>query len=186
MRPLPPSAARALLLAVVLTAFPTGAGAGHEARNPDAPKPEIPICVEWSYRGVPRTMKLYELTAAGSDLPLWGMGTAASLDGVPAGLEIAGGVIRLRPGVKKRFLLVLRNDGKAPVRFFAAPHHVRPEAASLGFEFACLCLNHVYEAPAGGYWYRVVELTLQSDFGGSALTVRHTLIAKPDKKSAKI
>lgn len=169
---------RAVGLASVLAAAAATASAGRfpvVAARADA-RPAAVITLSWEHRGIPKGMSVYEPGPGAASLPLWHTSTAARLKDVPVAAELRAGEVKLRPGEKRRLLLVYRNPGKAPVRFFAAPHHARPEESSLGFEFACLCMNHVYTAPPGEFWWRVVELQLDEDFAAGALDVRHVLL----------
>lgn len=147
------------------------AGAGDDSRAPAV------VTLAWEHRGIPEGMKVHEPGPGAADLELWHTASAKRFEGIPAGAELAGGKVSLRPGESRRLLLVYHNPGKTAVKFFASPHHVHPDESSLGFEFACLCMNHVYTVPPGGWWWRVVELKLEKDFAAAALEVKHVLLA---------
>lgn len=176
---------RAGALAAAFAAAAVTASAGRfPASDPEGEqRPEAVVSLSWEHRGIPEGMRVYEPASGAASLPLWHTATAARLKDIPAAAELPGGEVKLRPGRSRRLLLVYRNPGRAPVRFFAAPHHVRPDESSLGFEFACLCMNHVYTAPPGGYWWRVVELQLDKDFAASTLEVRHVLLPPALKRT---
>ncbi|MBI5200632.1 MAG: hypothetical protein HY925_03515 [Elusimicrobia bacterium] len=136
---------------------------------------EVRLPIRWDYRNLPHGMRVHEYDPKRA-LPLWAMGDVAAAADLPAGPEIPGGVVRLKPGMNRKLVLVFHNTTKEPLRFFAAPHHLKPAEASLGFEFACLCTNHVYPVEPGRFWYRVVELGLHEDFEGTELEIRHALV----------
>lgn len=143
---------------------------------------EVRVRVAWRYQNIPAGMRIYE-PSPGRPLKLWQMGSAASASELPVGNEIAGGRFSLEAGAEKTFLLVYRNDTDHPVRFFAAPHSVHPAEHALGFEFQCLCVNHIYTAPPRGYWYRVVKLSLDSRARGP-LAVTHVLVRAAEEQTS--
>lgn len=140
-----------------------------------ANKETVSISLRWDYRNIPAKMEVYEVDPS-KPTPVWSMGSASSLKGLPIGEQIKGSVIRAHPGEDKKLVLVYRNDTDKPIRFFAAPHRLAPPEMSLGFEFACLCMNHIYTAPPHGFWYRVVQFTVAPEFQGDRLEVRHALV----------
>lgn len=141
----------------------------------EAARPPATVAISWDYRDLPKAMRVHEYDAS-TRLPLWKMGEVAKASELPAGPEIKAAKVSIRPGETRKLVLVYRNETKGLLRFFAAPHHVHPAEGSLGFEFACLCTNHVYAVEPGRIWYRVVELGLHEDFEGVALEVRHALV----------
>lgn len=177
------SRALALAAALAATALPASAGRFPSAAPGDEARPEAAVTLSWEHRGIPEGMRVYEPGPEAARLPLWHTAAAPRLKDIPAAAELPGGKVALRPGASRRLLLVYHNPGKAPVRFFAAPHHVHPDESSLGFEFACLCMNHVYTAPPGGFWWRVVELSLEEDFAAASLEVRHVLLPPALKRT---
>lgn len=169
---------RAFFLTAALSAAAMTASAGRDpvpGSGEDARAPAV-VTLSWEHRGIPEGMRVHEPGPGAEGLELWHTAAAKRLAGVPAGAELAGGKVSLRPGESRRLLLVYRNPGKTTVKFFASPHHVHPDESSLGFEFACLCMNHVYTVAPGGWWWRVVELKLESDFAAAALEVKHVLL----------
>jgi hypothetical protein len=141
----------------------------------DAATRDVAIQLRWDYKDVAGPMKVYSV-AAGAKTVLWQTGTVESLAKLPLGPELTEQPIAVTPGRPRRLVLVYANTSAAPVYFFAAPHHTEPEESSLGFKFKCLCVNHAYEVTPGRIWFRIVELRVDPDFVGSALTVSHTLI----------
>lgn len=142
----------------------------------------VSVRVEWEYKDIPAGMSIYE-PAKGEIPEVWSMGEGDSLKAIPVSSPIAGSTLRLKPGEEKTFVLVYRNETDKTVEFFAAPHHLHPAEAALGFKFDCLCVNHVYSARPGKYWWRIVQLTLDPEAGAGPLTVRHALVRY--KKRAK-
>lgn len=142
-----------------------------------AEEKELHISLHWKYQKLPNgVMKVYELDT-GTRHRLWETGSSGNLTATPAGSEIPEGKFVLYPGSKKTFVLVMHNTTKQPLHFFAAPHHVNPPTASLGFKFKCLCVNHAFKVPSGAFWYRVVQLQLSGKYrGGENLTIMHDLI----------
>lgn len=138
---------------------------------------ELHVSLGWKYQKLPPgIMKVFELKA-GARPKLWQTGSSAGLAGTPAGSEIPNGKFVLYPGSNKTFVLVIQNTAKQPLYFFAAPHQVSPATASLGFKFKCLCVNHAFKVPSGGFWYRVVQLQLSEKYRGQEnLTIVHDLI----------
>lgn len=133
------------------------------------------VVVSWAHEGLPEGMTLCELKPG--DWPLWQTGTVERVEESPAGSPVPASTVRLRPGETLRAALLYTNRTSRTLRFFAAPHHVEPARASLGFKFKCLCTNHVYEVPPGRSWYRVVELRLARGFSGRRLEIKHHLVA---------
>lgn len=133
------------------------------------------IQLAWDYKQVPPTMKIYELNPQ-KGAKLWDTENVSQLSQAPITTEIPNSVLNFTPGESKMFVLVFKNDSKQTLHFFAAPHSVNPPELSLGFKFKCLCIDHVYEVPAGQYWYRVVELKTAPNYVGDKVTITHSLI----------
>ena len=165
----------ALLLAASFAAAP--ASAGLDAARPGR---AAEIALVWRYKKLDGRMEVYELKD-GSDWPYWKMGTAAGLAELPLGRRVEGAV-RVAPGESKLLVLVFRPAPGRGARFFAAPHTMSPAERSLGCEFWCLCLNDVYEAPAGGVWYRVVKLGVKEGAVGGRIEIAHTLVGVGESK----
>ncbi len=140
------------------------------------------IHLAWDYKQVPATMKIYELNPQKA-VKLWDTGNASQLNQTPITTEIPNSTLSITPGEAKMFVLVLKNDTKQTLHFFAAPHSVNPPELSLGFKFKCLCIDHVYEVPAGQYWYRVVELRTAPNYEGNNVTITHNLIQVDPKRN---
>ena len=165
----------ALFLAASFAAAP--ASAGIEASKPGA---AAEIELSWRYKKLDGRMEVYELKE-GSDWPYWKMGTAAGLAELPLGRRVEGPV-SVAPGQDKLLVLVFRSGKGRGARFFAAPHTMSPAERSFGCEFWCLCLNDVYEAPAGKVWYRVVKLGVKEGAVGGRIKIAHTLVGVGDSK----
>ncbi len=144
---------------------------GH-AQEPAHGKAEVRL--SWTYEGLPSGMRVFETSPKTP-----GVGTTATVDrleDIPVGAEVRDGRVRMKPGEERTLVLVYRNSGKTPARFFAAPHGVKPHAAALGLEFTCLCMNHVYAAGPGRWWWRVVNLSLSPEFAAANLEITHALV----------
>lgn len=144
-----------------------------------APAP-VQLDLLWTYEDMPAGMLVLE--AAGKTPELWTTETADTRQAIPAGAELKGGRLSLRPGEQRTLVLAYRNPGKEPLRFFAAPHSAKPAAASLGLDFECLCLNHVYAVGPGRWWWRVVRLSLSEDASAPRLALSHALVRVTDAK----
>ncbi len=168
------TASASLILVIALTSDRAAA----QVKMPDRPSSSVNVKIRWEYKGLAGPLEIYE-AVPGKTPGLWSMGSAKSTGELPVGRQIPQSDLRMRPGESKTFVLVLKNQTKAPLYFFAAPHSLNPPELSLGFKFHCLCINHIFAAPAGQYWYRVVQMDLMSSFFGDEIVVTHTLIADP-------
>lgn len=144
----------------------------------------VSISILWEYKGIPAEMKIFE--PGTTPLTLWEMGVVKTKEQLPVSVEISDSILKLVPGMKRQFVLVYHNTGNKPVRFFAAPHQATPVEYSLGFKFDCLCVNHIYSAAPGEYWYRVVDLKLAKEFVGDHLNIVHTLVAVDDERKSPV
>lgn len=167
-----------LLMALAfLTAGVQAAPAAAPATVAKAPAPVVkePVIVKilWDYKGFPGPMAIHEVKGKPR---LWSTRSVPSLQSTPVGKAIDSSAFPLRPGHRKRFALVFRNDSDSAIYFFAAPHTVHPIEHSLGFKFKCLCINHAFLVGPKETWYRIVDFHLSRDFVGNDLTVNHTLI----------
>lgn len=143
--------------------------------SPVYPASKVAIQLLWDYKQVPATMKIYELNSQ-KGAKLWDTGSISQLSQAPVTSEIPNSTLNFTAGESKMFVLLLKNDTKQTLHFFAAPHSVNPPELSLGFKFKCLCIDHVYEVPAGQYWYRVVELKTAPNYVGDKVSITHSLI----------
>lgn len=134
------------------------------------------VQLAFRYRAMPAKISVYGLKP-GANADVWDMGVSSSVADLPIGAVIPNGTIQLKGGQHKTMVLVLHNDGAAPLDFFAAPHHVEPPEGALGLQFWCLCNGNAYHVPAHSYWYRVVRVGLGEQFKGSSLTLTHLLMA---------
>ncbi len=136
---------------------------------------KVSIQINWEYSQIPLKMEIREPSGSQS-LALWTTGSVASGKTAPFGKEIPESMLVLKPGSKKQFLLVMKNETDSPVYFFAAPHQAQPVEHSFGFKFKCLCVNHAFTVPPKETWYRVVELRLAPDYLGDQLKITHNII----------
>jgi hypothetical protein len=80
---------------------------------------------------------------------------------------------------------VYPNPGDKPLYFFATPHHAEPAAASLGFKFKCLCIDHAFSVPPRETWSRVVELRSSRNMEGDRISLTHTLVGIDEARMKK-
>jgi hypothetical protein len=140
----------------------------------------INVSIGWQYKDIAAHIELYE---AKGYPRLWETRSVKSVSDLPIAGKIDSAAFKLRPGEKKRFVLVMRNDTDKPLYFFAAPHQVSPVEHSLGFKFKCLCVNHAFIVGPKETWYRVVELHMSQGFVGDALAITHTIIGIDEKRA---
>ena len=154
---------------LVLTAFPAVWAQGRS----EAPQ-MVTGRLSFETLGLGARVEVYEV-ARGARVRVWKTGVAADIDGLPLGAKVEN-TFRMRKGGMKRFVLVLRNHGKQPLYFFAAPHQVLPPQQGIGFRFKCLCVSQVFKVPPNWVWYRVIALKLFRSFRGGPIELRHTLV----------
>lgn len=138
----------------------------------------VTLKIRWQYKDLPPGMELFEKRPEDTRA-LWDTRILAANEPRPYGRKIEGSNLTMQTGTKRMFYLVYRNTTKAPLAFFAAPHHVHPPELSLGFKFHCLCINHVYQVPPGYEWIRLVEIDLDRDFTPGELEITHLLAGRP-------
>lgn len=126
-------------------------------------------------------MELYE-GASQRPVDLWATGSVKSLAEAPVSSRIVGNDLYLKPGSKKKFVLVVKNTTDQDFYFFAAPHSMEPAEGSLGFKFKCLCINHAFYIPPGEIWYRVVELRTGAEAMVKELKIAHTLVGMDEER----
>ncbi|WP_411823344.1 LIC11469 family lipoprotein adhesin Lsa20 [Leptospira sp. 'Mane'] len=145
--------------------------------SPSSPTKSSSVEIEigWLYTQLPLKMEIREPSGSQS-LALWTTGSVPFGKSAPFSTIIVDSKILLKPGAKKQFLLVMKNDTDSTVYFFAAPHQAHPVEHSFGFKFKCLCVNHAFTVPPGEFWYRVVEIRLSPEFLGDKLTLTHNVI----------
>ncbi|AOP33839.1 hypothetical protein A0128_08285 [Leptospira tipperaryensis] len=145
------------------------------------PNRQIQVSVLWEKKEFPFEMELFE-GASQRPVDLWATGTVKSLSEAPVSSPIDGNNLFLRPGSKKKFVLVVRNTSDRDFYFFAAPHSMEPAESSLGFKFKCLCINHAFYIPPKETWYRVVELRTGAEALGKELRITHTLVGMDENR----
>ncbi len=133
------------------------------------------VVIRWEYQGLAPRMRLYTADPA-RRIRLWETRSVRTLAQTPAWRRVDGPV-SIKKGSARNFVLVYHNPTNKPVYFFSAPHRMTPAEFTLGFRFRCLCVNHVFEVPAGYYWYRVVRILASRHMRGERLQVVHKLVA---------
>lgn len=94
---------------------------------------------------------------------LWAMESLAKGQPVPAGDVLADQVVFMEPGEKRTVTLVFRNPTTEDVGFIALPHQESPGELGPKTWLTCFCMAFVWEAPAEGAWYRVIEVATAPD-----------------------
>lgn len=141
----------------------------------EAAKPKIQVQLEWEYQNLKGTMQLYE-PHPNKQLALWKTASVKKKNQLPVGKKIVGQFLEMKPGEKKRMVLVLENNTDQAQHFFAAPHSMTPPQYSLGIKFKCLCINHAFKIPPHEMWYRVVELRMDRKKSAKPIAIKHVLI----------
>ncbi|TGK33217.1 hypothetical protein EHQ12_17940 [Leptospira gomenensis] len=145
------------------------------------PDRSIRVGILWEKKKFPFEMELYE-GAIQRPVDLWATGSVKNIEDAPVSIRIEGNDLFLKPGAKKKFVLVVKNDSDRDFYFFAAPHSMEPAEGSLGFKFKCLCINHAFYVPAREIWYRVVELRTGGEALSRDLRIKHTLIGMDEER----
>ncbi|EMJ60831.1 hypothetical protein [Leptospira sp. P2653] len=145
------------------------------------PNRQIEIRILWEKKNFPLEMELYE-GASQRPVELWATGSVGDLSEAPVSSKIEGSELYLKPGSKKRFVLVVKNTTEQDFYFFAAPHSMEPPEVSLGFKFKCLCVNHAFYIPPRETWFRVVELRVGGEAFGKELKISHTLVGMNEER----
>ncbi|ASV10610.1 LIC11469 family lipoprotein adhesin Lsa20 [Leptospira santarosai] len=145
------------------------------------PNRQIQVRILWEKKKFPLEMELYE-GASQRPVELWATGNVKDLSEAPVSSKIEGSELYIKPGSKKKFVLVVRNTTERDFYFFAAPHSMVPAENSLGFKFKCLCINHAFYIPPRETWYRVVELRTGGEALGKELKISHTLVGMDEDR----
>ncbi|AKH76962.1 LIC11469 family lipoprotein adhesin Lsa20 [Leptospira interrogans] len=145
------------------------------------PNRQIQVQILWEKKNFPLEMELYE-GAAQRPVDLWATGSVKDLSEAPVSSKIEGSEFYLKPGSKKKFVLIVRNTTKKDFYFFAAPHSMLPAEGSLGFKFKCLCVNHAFYIPSNEIWYRVIELRIGTEALSKGLKISHTLVGMDEDR----
>lgn len=166
---------RFFLCLLIFSACDRGKSVTPQTANGDAR-----VQISWVYRNFPARITIHEIRP-GKKAALWDTGSARDITNTPIGEEIPDSVFPIQPGREKNFVLAATNDSAQPLYFFAAPHHLDPAEAGLGFQFKCLCVNHLFEVRPGETWYRVVRLRITRENRTPAINISHEIVGV-DKK----
>ncbi|PJZ58319.1 LIC11469 family lipoprotein adhesin Lsa20 [Leptospira barantonii] len=145
------------------------------------PNRQIKVSVLWEKKSFPLDIELYE-GASQRPVDLWATGSVKDLSEAPVSVPIEGNDLYLKPGSKKKFVLVVKNTTDRDFYFFASPHSMLPAEGSLGFKFKCLCINHAFFIPPKETWYRVVELRTGGEALAKELRITHTLVGMDEER----
>lgn len=108
---------------------------------------------------------------------VWAMESLDAGQDLPVGESVADQTIFLTPGESQTVTLAYENPTEGEVSFMAVPHQDSPGSLNGMIWPQCLCFSFAYTAPAGGSWYRVIELTASPDIApGSKVDILWTLL----------
>lgn len=134
------------------------------------------IRIDWGYNKFPLQIELYEPST-----PLKGKYVSETKvvdkkELAPLGKKISG-PLTMTSDSSKSFVLFVKNDTDKDVYFFAVPHELNPNHASVGHYFECLCVQKVFRVPAKKAWYRIVRVNLSRQFlNVKKFTIHHQII----------
>jgi hypothetical protein len=160
-------------LVVLNTAFAFGADSrGHKTLTHS----NVNVAIKWKYKNFPLEVQLYEPQNSLQAKFVGQTRTVKKLSAAKVGQKIQNSINMPRASSASA-VMVVTNNTKEDVYFFAVPHMVNPIEASVGQEFTCLCKNHVFHVPAGKIWYRVIKIELNSDFPKiSDFAIEHEIV----------
>ncbi len=145
---------------------------------PDPPDGQVAVRISFGYLPdqVPGSgIQVYDTLPEVSTV--WAMESLAAGAALPVGEPVPLSTVFLAPGEKVRVALAYENPSDAAVSFMAVPHQDSPGALNGMIWPQCLCFSYAYEAPAGGSWYRVIELTASPDIPiGSKVDILWTML----------
>ncbi len=145
---------------------------------PDPPDGEVAVRLSFAYvpgrlpgAGVQAFEPLPEVST------VWAMESLDAGQDLPVGNPLSGQTTFLAPGESRTITLAYENPTDGVVRFMAVPHQDSPGSLNGMIWPQCLCFSFPYAAPAGGSWYRVIELTASPDMPpGSKIDILWTLL----------
>lgn len=147
---------------------------------PDPPAGQVTLRLDWVFhpRPLPGVIRAFE--PAGRARQLWAMESLKRGQPVPVGKEFKGSVVFVTPGKRTLVTLVWRNPTNRDIRFYVVPHQVIPTSGASSVWLTCLCMSLLYGAPAGGAWYRTIDVGVAPDVKpGTKFVAVHTVITDP-------
>ncbi len=150
-----------------IASFITAAGMhvlDRTATIPDPPSGKVALRLGFQYLPKPlpgQGIQAYEPVPEVQSL--WAMESLPKGQPVPRGAAIEARTLFLAPGESRMVTLVYDNPTAQEVGFLVLPHQESPGSLAPMVWPTCLCMSYVYQAPAGGAWYRVIRLTASPD-----------------------
>ncbi len=111
-------------------------------------------------------LQVYE-AASGAD-SLWAMEALPPGSAPPRGAPLKDNTLFLAPGEARRVIVVYENPTAQDVGFLVLPHQESPGSLGPQTWLTCLCMAFVYQAPARGAWYRVIQVKAGPDMPAGA------------------
>ena len=148
---------------------------------PDPPPGKAALRLSVTYLPVPLPgagIEFYEPSPEASQV--WTMQSLGEEQPVPVGRLIEDGVVFLSPGEARLVTVVYRNPTTSDVGFVVLPHRESPFGQAPNVWLTCLCMSHVYEAPAQGAWYRVIRVKVSPTMPpGAKVDALYTVLTDP-------
>lgn len=147
---------------------------------PNPPSGKVTLKLNWVFhpRPIPGAIRAY--APAGKAKQLWANESLKRGQAAPVGSEYRDSIIFVTPGERVLVTLVWRNPTNRDIRFYVVPHQVVPTAAAASVWLTCLCMSLLYGAPAGGAWYRTINVGVAPDIRpGTKFVAVHTVITDP-------
>lgn len=133
------------------------------------------VSITWTYENFPAKIELYGVTHEKA-AHISETKVVNTLKDAPVTNDLKG-VLTARTNGSTPAVLVIRNNEKKDLYFFAVPHELNPHHASAGHYFECLCVGRVFKVPAGKVLYRIVRLNLNKSFQGlKKFTINHHIV----------
>ena len=133
------------------------------------------VKITWSYENFPEKIELYSPTP-GKEAYISETKVVSTLGEAPV-VKNLGEEIIANHNSSTTAVLVIRNNQKNTLYFFAVPHELNPHHASAGHYFECLCIGRLFKISPGKIFYRIVRLNLNKSFKGlKTFTINHQIV----------
>jgi mono/diheme cytochrome c family protein len=153
-------------------------------RSQDIPDPpEGQIALRLSFRYEPDSLpgngiRVYQPLPEVSSL--WAMEELSEGETIPVGDVIQDNIVFLEPGEMQTVTLVFDNPEAEDIGFMAMPHQDTPGALGPDTWLTCFCFAFIYQAPANGAWYRVINVGVSPGIPvGSKVDALWTILTDP-------
>jgi len=147
----------------------------------DPPDGQIALRLSFTYlpESVPGNgIQAYESTDTVNTL--WAMESLPAGSALPVGDLITEGTLFFEPGEEKTVTLAYSNPTSEEVAFLVLPHQESPGSSGAYVWPQCLCMSFTYTAPADGFWYRVIKITVSPEAPpGSKIDSLWTVLTDP-------